>query len=274
MKGLASAVRIMASNPGATAATLVVAGTWCAIAVNAVFLQAGPHPAPLLGAAEDAAMLAPHRLPPARPKLTSGALTPSTYEEDQRRKTFERELALVRDVQRSLAERGFYDGPVDGLDGPQTEAAIRDYERAAAMTENGEATESLLTHIELSGVSAGKTRAASEEVPAQSQQPELSLTALIESTRDVFAAEEEGEGSVDAVPVRTLSISPRDPRIEAVQRVLADLGYAPGTIDGQIGPETRDAIKSFEADRGLPQTGEVSDRLIRVLREISGIDLG
>jgi peptidoglycan hydrolase-like protein with peptidoglycan-binding domain len=59
-----------------------------------------------------------------------------------------------------------------------------------------------------------------------------------------------------------------DDRIEKVQRGLAALGYRPGSFDGFIGKETREAIRAFERDRGWPETGEVSDPLIAELTDI------
>jgi S1-C subfamily serine protease len=56
-------------------------------------------------------------------------------------------------------------------------------------------------------------------------------------------------------------------RIREAQRLLADLGYAPGPVDGVIGPKTRVAIWAFQADIGLPVDGQFSDELIAALRE-------
>src|SRR5580704_4564948 len=61
----------------------------------------------------------------------------------------------------------------------------------------------------------------------------------------------------------------RDPRSSAtktVQAALARRGYYRGPIDGAIGPETRNAIRSFQAHQGLPVTGEMDGRLIRALQ--------
>ena len=53
--------------------------------------------------------------------------------------------------------------------------------------------------------------------------------------------------------------------VHKVQRKLAKLGYAPGTIDGRLGEQTREAIRVFEADRGWTVTGDISDRLLAEL---------
>jgi len=56
-------------------------------------------------------------------------------------------------------------------------------------------------------------------------------------------------------------LSPR-----AIQTALAWRGYYSGRIDGVLGPETRSAIRSFQAQRGLPVTGQINSGLITALR--------
>ena len=52
----------------------------------------------------------------------------------------------------------------------------------------------------------------------------------------------------------------------AVQRALAERGYYYGPIDGYVGPMTRRAIAAFQADVGLPATGEITSSLLRALQ--------
>ena len=54
-------------------------------------------------------------------------------------------------------------------------------------------------------------------------------------------------------------------RIE-LQRRLTARGFDAGGADGVIGANTRDAIRAFQASRGLPATGEPSGALLRSLR--------
>lgn len=44
--------------------------------------------------------------------------------------------------------------------------------------------------------------------------------------------------------------------MRGVQRELKRAGYDPGIQDGMIGPATRDALRRFQEDQGLPVTGE------------------
>ena len=65
------------------------------------------------------------------------------------------------------------------------------------------------------------------------------------------------------------SYGDNDPRLNsprAVQATLAWRGFYSGRIDGVMGPETRSAIRSFQANQGLPVTGQIDDRLINALR--------
>lgn len=50
-----------------------------------------------------------------------------------------------------------------------------------------------------------------------------------------------------------------------VQAALARLGYYRGMIDGVIGPQSHYAIEAFQADHGLPVTGQIDAGLLRAL---------
>lgn len=55
--------------------------------------------------------------------------------------------------------------------------------------------------------------------------------------------------------------------IREVQAKLYTFGFNPGPIDGADGPMTHAAIMHYEADRGLPQTGEADHALLETLRQ-------
>lgn len=57
--------------------------------------------------------------------------------------------------------------------------------------------------------------------------------------------------------------------VSDVQALLQQLGYNPGGVDGVTGPATRRAVKAFQADIGLEQTGEVTDSLLVQLKAAS-----
>ena len=53
--------------------------------------------------------------------------------------------------------------------------------------------------------------------------------------------------------------------VEQAQNMLKSLGYYDGRVDGLAGPQTAQAIKSFESDRGMPVEGKVSEALLQAL---------
>lgn len=50
-----------------------------------------------------------------------------------------------------------------------------------------------------------------------------------------------------------------------VQRALKRRGYYSGSVDGDIGPRSRSAIREYQADHGLPVSGRVDGSLLRSL---------
>ncbi|HYZ63215.1 MAG TPA: peptidoglycan-binding domain-containing protein [Acetobacteraceae bacterium] len=69
------------------------------------------------------------------------------------------------------------------------------------------------------------------------------------------ATERDREGETAARPAT----------IERVQRALAALGFDPGAVDGVVGERTREALRAYQARKGLPVTGQTSQDLISAL---------
>ena len=66
---------------------------------------------------------------------------------EKRAGSLTRPSKLIQDIQRDLASMSMYDGEIDGLNGPQTRAAIINYEKKYEMTARGLASPRLLEHI-------------------------------------------------------------------------------------------------------------------------------
>ena len=71
------------------------------------------------------------------------------------------------------------------------------------------------------------------------------------------------------VPVATPHTS-AGRRIATVQRTLTEYGYGQLKPTGMIGADTQAAITKFERDRKLPVTGQMSDRLVKELSQMTG----
>ena len=90
-----------------------------------------------------------------------------------------------------------------------------------------------------------------------------------------FATVYNGEGNApiyggklaDAFAALATGVGP-DLRIRAGQLYLTYRGFNPHGIDGVVGGNTKAAIKAFQAQAGLPATGELDDTTFAKLAEI------
>ena len=82
-------------------------------------------------------------------------------------------------------------------------------------------------------------------------------------------------GSVDRTSrtKRSAAKAKEEPSVKAVQQILADLGYAPGPVDGAMGDATTRAITAFQHDRKIAETGRITPELLRELKRVTGRDL-
>jgi peptidoglycan hydrolase-like protein with peptidoglycan-binding domain len=120
------------------------------IVTNALFLQKGPHPAPIFATRP---LLLPQETTLA-PRLSVQS-APVAEAGNQAR------LQLIANIQRELARKGFYDGPADGIWGSKTDAAVRDFIQAAGLKTNAEPSDTLLRAITGSNAKPFSTGSAS-----------------------------------------------------------------------------------------------------------------
>jgi peptidoglycan hydrolase-like protein with peptidoglycan-binding domain len=107
-----------------------------AIVINALFLQKGPHPAPIFAARP---LLQQEATLPPRLSGTSSHIGSDLAAQAR--------VQLIANIQRELSRKGFYDGPADGIWGSKTDAAARDFLQASGLKVNPEANENLLRAI-------------------------------------------------------------------------------------------------------------------------------
>lgn len=90
----------------------------------------------------------------------SAGLTPAPASAEDRR-------AMIRSVQRALSDAGFDPGPSDGLMGPKTRAAVKQYQRRAGVDADGEIDAQLLQQL-----TAATVRTDADIPPARLPAPE------------------------------------------------------------------------------------------------------
>lgn len=124
-----------------------------AIFINALFLQKGPHPAPIFATRpllKQETPVAPPHAAAAQPNIVPDSAAQVRPQ-------------LVSDIQRELSRRGFYDGAADGIWGAKTDAAAREFVQATGLKIIPEASDGLLRAIVASKAKAQTDRAASPE---------------------------------------------------------------------------------------------------------------
>ena len=140
---------------------------------------------------------------------------------------------VVRDIQSALRQMAMYDGTVDGIAGPRTLAAIREFQQRAGLEPNGKAGTPLLDAIRTASVPAPKLKVVKPKAEAQKPLAEDSKTESSEVAR--------------------------------IQAALKQLGYEGVEPDGKAGSKTRDAVKAFQAKLKMTVTGEPDTALLKVM---------
>jgi peptidoglycan hydrolase-like protein with peptidoglycan-binding domain len=133
-----------------------------AVFTNALFLQKGPHPAPIFVTRPPAKPATP--LPPLRP-TAQPATAPDPVAQSR--------PAPVADIQRELGRRGFYDGAADGIWGAKTDAAAREFVQVAGLKISADASPALLNAILASSAKAPGARGSTSEAPRNDPIAEL-----------------------------------------------------------------------------------------------------
>ncbi|MEM7397817.1 MAG: peptidoglycan-binding domain-containing protein [Pseudomonadota bacterium] len=147
-------------------------------------------------------------------------------------------LLVVRAIQRELSLRGYDVGSVDGQLSDKTRKAISAFQKREGLAVTGLPSDDVLRQILLGDTI--RPPEATGSVPAM----------------DSIASHAAESGTV-----------------LRVQQVLAELGYAPGIIDGAWGENTAEAVRAFQRDRSIAVTGTITPELLQEFQRVTGRDL-
>ena len=122
-----------------------------------------------------------------------------------------------------------------------------------------------------SGGDATTASAASSDQAAEARRAEIAQAALQMADAETTMSRIAAYRSRSNAPLRIL-ITRRGgrERVRDVQRILNELGYDAGPVDGDPGKLTITAIKAFQGALGMRRTGSVSEKLVGELYRISG----
>jgi lipid-binding SYLF domain-containing protein len=150
----------------------------------------------------------------------------------------------VRQVQTALRGRGFDPGPIDGVMGPKTMMAIRNFQSSQGLTASGAMDEATMNALQIKSAAAPTVNARNPPLPRQQDQFPDPLPQIHQSGGDIGV----GPTAFDLEDVRE------------AQMALRNRGYDPGEMNGMVSSQTLDAIRRFQMANGLPITGRLDQQ--------------
>lgn len=160
--------------------------------------------------------------------------------------------AVLR-LQQALNQLGYAAGTADGKFGAATEKAVRNFQKANGLTQDGiagDATQTLLYQM-VNGTVAAVT-------PAPSTSGNTTISGG--TATGLFAGN-----------YQTLQYGSRGTRVTTLQNALNQLGFSAGTADGRFGLGTQKAVVSFQKSAGLQQDGKAGKAtLVALEKAVSG----
>jgi N-acetylmuramoyl-L-alanine amidase len=214
----------------------------------------------------------------------------------------------VSHLQEELAELGYYDGPHDGVFGPETEEALKQLQAAEGLEESGvldtptravlgalagrsdelsiKAVQTALVELGLydgliDGDYGPATEAGIEELQREAGidvdgafGPETAAALNERYQEEVLVkkpVEEAGEAGADQGPAsKVLEPGAKGAAVKRLQKRLAKLGYRPGSADGVFGAETASAVMAFEKHEGLGRDGIAGPQVAATVKDPRG----
>lgn len=146
---------------------------------------------------------------------------------------------MMRDVQRSLGAKGYNAGTPDGVYGASTEQALRKFQRDQKLSATGQLDTQTLAALGLTGGTASSR--SSSYTPTSQRQGAMATPSHLSSNQ-----------------------------VRSIQQNLTDRGYDSGRPDGVWGPNTQQALRSFERDQNLQADGRPDPQTLAALGVESG----
>ncbi len=212
----------------------------------------------------------------------------------------------VMNLQKLLADRGFYNGVVDGVMGSQTRAAIISAQKTYNLTPDGVAGSQTLAALESDGNKTSVTPVSTPSLTKSAKVANLqellsrrgfyngavdglmgpqTRSAIVAAQRnyglvtdgiagsETYAALESGSSNVniadrnrDALSKATPDIKVIDKDVLALQQLLASRGFYRGALDGVKGSQTKAAIASAQTAYGLTADGVAGAKTMAALQ--------
>jgi lipid-binding SYLF domain-containing protein len=158
----------------------------------------------------------------------------------------------VRETQTALKNEGFDPGPIDGIMGPMTMTALRNYQSHNKLEVTG-----TLTPETKNSLLGGAT--ASREKPGVQRAKPSEGTTHPDKSKDM--SQSRGTTTTpESLGLRQKSSVSSVEDVRHIQQSLSDLGYNPGDANGMMTSQTQQAVREFQWFNNLPVTGVIDDQ--------------
>jgi peptidoglycan hydrolase-like protein with peptidoglycan-binding domain len=158
--------------------------------------------------------------------------------------------AQTMEMQRALTARNLYQGPIDGVWGPKTESALRNFQTQSGLEATGELNDTTARALGMHTADMTARQTVSGTDRTESPAPAGTVTPHSQ------AQLEDGASNV-----HLHSLNQEQAR--EMQQRLQLLGYYRGPIDGKVGEGTRAALtRFFQRQAELARQGVVSNSTI------------
>jgi peptidoglycan hydrolase-like protein with peptidoglycan-binding domain len=169
----------------------------------------------------------------------------------------------VLEAQRLLRGLRYETGPLDGLFGPQTEAAVEWFQVHRGLRPTGVVDPATLKRLHALSRRAEATDAAASSELHVPPPPSAGWHGrpISNPHRHGFSATSQPGGAYRSAAGAQ--------RVRQVQQRLRRLGYRPGPVDGLFGPRTKAAVQWFQIKHGLRPHGSVNAATFEHLRALT-----
>jgi len=209
------------------------------------------------------------------------------------------DTTTIREVQQTLHKRGFRAGPIDGIMGPSTQAALKSFQQSQNLETTGQLNRQTLVALGLQpDPMSGVERQAAAYGPTTIRKVQQTLNnrgfhagpvdgtmnpSTLVALRDFQKSENlEPTGMLNPQTLAALGM-PAEPTVSAerrapvfvvaapsrtvreAQQALNQRGFQAGPPDGFIGPATQVAVRNFQASANLHATGQLDRQTLEAL---------
>ncbi len=149
----------------------------------------------------------------------------------------------VRQLQQNLYTLGFYNGSITGHYGSKTEAAVSAFQRSNGLSPDGIAGTKTLASISsaLSGSSSSSKSSSSSSSSSSSTSSSSSSSGM-------------------------LKLGTKSEAVRSLQQNLKALGYYDGSVTGNYGNLTKEAVYSFQRSNGLSADGVAGAKTLAAIQ--------